>query len=32
MQYVRHINIDTTRGYRRRAKLSVESPANLLDL
>ncbi len=32
MQHVRHTDINTTRGYRRRAKLLVESPANLLDL
>jgi integrase len=32
MQHVRHTDINTTRGYRRRAKLLVESPAKLLDL
>lgn len=32
MQHVRHKDITTTRGYRRRVKLLVESPASLLDL
>jgi integrase len=32
MQHVRHRDITTTRGYRRRVKLLVETPASRLDL
>ena len=32
MAHARHKDINTTRGYRRRAKVLVENPAKLLDL
>ena len=32
MHHARHTDINTTRGYRRRAKLLTDSPAKLLDL
>jgi integrase len=32
MHHARHSDINTTRGYRRRAKLLTDSPATLLDL
>jgi integrase len=32
MHHARHADINTTRGYRRRAKLLTDSPAKLLDL
>lgn len=32
MHHARHKDVNTTRGYRRRAKLLAESPAKLLDL
>jgi integrase len=32
MHHARHSDINTTRGYRRRAKLLTDSPAKLLDL
>ena len=31
MAHARHKDINTTRGYRRRAKVLVENPAKLLD-
>lgn len=32
MHHARHKDVNTTRGYRRRAKVLAESPAKLLDL
>ena len=32
MQHTRHADLSTMRGYRRRARITADNPARLLDL